>query len=585
LSYMLEDGQVAVVVTQGKLAEKVPVGMVPVVRVDEEWEEIGREEGGENLGKVGCHGENAAYVLYTSGTTGKAKGVVVEHRGLRNYVEAMVKELGMEEGRGWVWVTTVAADLGNTMLLGGVCGGGGVVQVVGVEGGRDGEKLSRYGEEQRRAMGWDGMKVTPTHLQGLLAGVKRGGGEEEEWRRRRRGMLPDKRLVLGGEGLRWEWVKQLQEEAPECEIWNHYGPTETTVGVTMQRVGRGGEAEGQEREEREEGRERGERKGRTVPIGRPLWNNQVYVLDEEMRPVGMGMVGELYIGGAQLARGYQNRGGLTGERFVPSPFQAGERLYRTGDLGRWQEGGVIEFLGRGDEQVKIRGYRVELGEVEEVLGEHAEVREAAVVVRQVRGAGEAGEERRGTGGEGGEEKRLVGYVVLQEGVKGRSGELRRYLKERLPEYMVPQTIVEMEEMPRLGNGKLNRRALPEPGHERPENGREYVGPRTAVEEMLRGIWEQVLGVEGVGVEDNFFELGGHSLLATQVVSQVRQRLGIEMELRWMFETPTVAAITMKLENVQAHDPQSMDLLVAIEQLPAERVTELLSKYQTANSED
>jgi acyl carrier protein len=222
---------------------------------------------------------------------------------------------------------------------------------------------------------------------------------------------------------------------------------------------------------------------------------------------------------------------------------------------------------------------VELGEVEEVLRGHEEVREAAVVVREAEiretGAGV------GAGIAGGEEKRLVGYVVMKEGVRARSVELRRYVQERLPEYMVPQVIVELEEMPRLGNGKVNRRGLPEPGKERGERGGgvEYVGPRTAMEELLSGIWEEVLGMEGVGVEDNFFELGGHSLLATQVVSQVRQRLGIEMELRWMFETPTVAAVAEQL----LADPERRPMIEkiaemnrAIEGFSEEEVEELLS---------
>src|SRR5579863_9741478 len=264
-----------------------------------------------------------------------------------------------------------------------------------------------------------------------------------------------------------------------------------------------------------------------MSIGRPIWNTRAYVLDGGMEPAPVGIWGELYLGGAGLARGYVGRGDLTAERFVPDALsgEAGGRLYRSGDVARWDEEGRLEYQGRKDQQVKIRGFRIELGEVEAVLASHAGVKEAVVVAREERGGG----------------KRLVGYVV-REGEQGAelSGELRKYVQGKLPEYMVPSVVVVLEKLPLTVNGKVDRKQLPEP--EAREQGGEYVGPRNATEEIVAGIWEEVLGLERVGVEENFFELGGHSLLATQVVSRVREALGVEVGLRRLFEEPTVAGL-------------------------------------------
>ena len=270
----------------------------------------------------------------------------------------------------------------------------------------------------------------------------------------------------------------------------------------------------------------------SVPIGRPIGNARMYVLDGEMRPVPVGVRGELYIGGAGVARGYLNRADLTAERFVPDPFHGrGERLYRSGDVGYWRWDGNLEYVGRADQQVKVRGYRIEPGEIEGVLREQAGVRDAVVLARE------------DTPGD----KRLVGYVVGEEAPGGK--ELRRLLGERLPEYMVPGIYVHLASLPLTGNGKLDRSALPAPGSER-DSGEEYVAPRNVLEELLCSIWSEVLKLDRVGVEDNFFELGGHSLLATQVVSQVRQVFGVELALREMFEWPTVGGLSVVLEQAQ-----------------------------------
>jgi acyl carrier protein len=258
----------------------------------------------------------------------------------------------------------------------------------------------------------------------------------------------------------------------------------------------------------------------------------VYLLDEGLNPVPVGMEGELYIGGDGLARGYLNRPDLTAERFIPDPFSKtpGARLYKTGDRARRLPDGAIQFLGRNDFQVKLRGFRVELGEIETVLTSHPGVKEAVATVRE----------------EG--EKRLVGYIVAKEPAPA-PHELRRFLRERLPEYMVPSTFVFMDRLPLTPNGKLDRRALPVPEQTRPELEETFVAPRTPVEERVAGIWAEVLGLERVGVYDNFFNLGGHSLLATQVVSRVREAFQVETPLRVFFETPTVAGLAVAVEEV------------------------------------
>jgi acyl carrier protein len=268
----------------------------------------------------------------------------------------------------------------------------------------------------------------------------------------------------------------------------------------------------------------------------------MYVLDEKQEVVPEGVSGELYIGGVQVGRGYWKREELTGERFIKNPFGEG-RLYRTGDVGRYLGNGAIEYQGRRDEQVKVRGYRIELGEIEGVLQEHEGVKEAAVVVREA------------VGGAGRAEKRLVGYVVLEGGVK--TGELRRYLKERLPEYMVPGVWVEMERMPVTANGKLDRRGLPEPEGGRPELEVGYEEAGTETEKKLAEIWAQVLGVEKVGVHDNFFDLGGQSLLATQIISRSRKALHIELPLRKLFEFPTVAELANVIAGIRTEQSDAI----------------------------
>jgi acyl-coenzyme A synthetase/AMP-(fatty) acid ligase len=372
------------------------------------------------------------------------------------------------------------------------------------------------------------LKIVPSHLAALLTCA-----HPEQ-------VLPRLRLILGGEASSWELIEKVGKLAPDCMVFNHYGPTETTVGVLTHRV---------------TGAERPKAIAR-VPLGKPISNTRIYLLDPKSRPVPIGVAGELYVAGAGLARGYLNQAEATAGKFVPDSFadEPGSRLYKTGDLARRRPDGTMEFLGRVDHQVKIRGFRVEPGEIESLLDQHASVRKTVVVAR---------EETPG-------EKRLVAYVVPRtktalavargadshrapapDGQAVSPAELRRFLSQKLPDHMIPSAFVLLNDLPLTSNGKINLRALPEPGQTRAGLEEEYEAPRNCIEEIIAGIWSQVMGVERIGVHDNFFELGGHSLLATQVIAWVREEFQIEVPLRVLFEGATVAHMA---EAIRANEP-------------------------------
>ena len=517
LRYMLEDAGVRVLVSETGVLQRLPesVAGVDVVRMDEEEERKKiSEESGEDF-ESGVGPENLAYMIYTSGSTGKPKGAMNEHRGLTNRLLWMQERFGLGEEDVVLQKTPISFDVSVWELLWGVMVGARLV-MARPGGHREGRYLAEVIEREKVTT----LHFVPSMLQAFL---------QEEGLEEKCGSV--KRVMSSGEALGWELQERFYERmgASGAKLYNLYGPTEAAIDVTCWECEPGvGAREG----------------GGVVPIGGAIANVQMYVLDEKQEVVPEGVSGELYIGGVQVGRGYWKREELTGERFVRNPYGEG-RLYRTGDVGRYVGDGAIEYQGRRDEQVKVRGYRIELGEIEAVLQEHEGVREAAVVVREVRGAGEETEEETGTGTG---EKRLVGYVVLEGGVK--TSELRRYLKERLPEYMVPGVWVEMEGLPVTANGKLDRKGLPEPGGERPELESGYEEPGTETEKKLAEIWAQVLGVERVGVHDNFFDLGGHSMLATQIISRTRKILQIELPLRRFFEAPTIAEQASAISEIE-----------------------------------
>ncbi|HSF39926.1 MAG TPA: non-ribosomal peptide synthase/polyketide synthase, partial [Thermoanaerobaculia bacterium] len=434
--------------------------------------------------------EDLAYVIYTSGSTGRPKGVMVEHRQLAQYVSGVLTRMALPEGASFATVSTIAADLGNTMVFAALATGG-CLHVVPRE--RLSDPFSRHPV--------DVLKIVPSHLEALLT-----ASEPER-------SLPRRLLVLGGEASRWELIDRLRSLAPGCRILNHYGPTETTVGVLTC------ETAAVRREDR---------RGPAVPLGRPLPGVRILVLDRHGAPVPVGVTGEIHVGGATVSRGYLGRPDRTARLFLPDPRAAawgepGARVYATGDLGRLRPDGGVEFLGRADHQVKVRGFRVEPGEIETVLAAHPAVLRCAVLAREEKGGG----------------RRLVAYWVPREGAQVDAPELRRALLARLPEFMVPAAFVALDSIPLTANGKVDRHALPDP-EEALEAG--WTAPRGPVEEMLASVWADLLGVARVGAFDDFFELGGHSLLGIRMVSRIRTLFGVDLPLSRLFESPTLAGL-------------------------------------------
>ncbi|HEU0253264.1 MAG TPA: amino acid adenylation domain-containing protein, partial [Pyrinomonadaceae bacterium] len=492
LSFTLNDTQAPVILTQASLAAAFAEQQARVLCLDWEWETISSESEQNPPGIVGP--ANLAYVIYTSGSTGQPKGVQVTHGALSNHMLWMREEIPLNATDRLLQKTSFTFDASIwEFFLPLMCG----AQLVLARPG--GQQDSAYLVETLMAEEITVLQVVPTMLRVLLA--------EKDISRCR----SLRRLFCGGEVVTNDLQERFFSHFDETELYNLYGPTEATIQVTCWHC---------ERESQ-----------MVVPIGRPIPNVQFYVLDAQLQPVPVGVAGELYIGGASLARGYLNRPDLTAERFIPNPFShtAGARLYRTGDLTRYREDGRLEFLGRKDSQVKLRGFRIELGEIESVLGQHESVQTGLAVVRE----DSAGEPR------------LVAYVIASEGRKIETAELRQYLSQRLPLYMVPAVFVTLEALPLLSNGKIDRKALPAP--EAMAEVREFVAPRTPIEEMLAGLWREVLGVDRVGATDDFFELGGHSLLATRLLSRVRDAFRVDVPLRHIFEHSRLAEFATVLE--------------------------------------
>jgi amino acid adenylation domain-containing protein len=472
----------------------------------------------------GATGENPAYVIYTSGSTGRPKGVVVPHRGVVNRLLWMQGAYGLTPSDRVLQKTPATFDVSVWEFFWPLASG---AQLVLAQPGGHKDPAYLVGLIRRQ-------QVTTMHFVPAMLRVFLEEPEVETCR--------TLRLVFSsGEALGWEQKEKFFERLGGA-LHNLYGPTEASIDVTYWACERGGD-------------------GR-VPIGRPIANTQTYVLDRWLEPVAVGVPGELFIGGVGLARGYLGRPELTAESFVPAPFgPPAARLYRSRDRARLLPGGEIEYLGRLDEQVKVRGYRIEPGEIESVLRRHAAVKEAVVVARAHEATGDA---------------RLVAYVVPAEGPTPGAAELRRHLKEQLPDYMVPAHFVMLAELPLTASGKVNRRALPGPGAGARESA--YVAPRTPVEEELARIWTELLGVERVGVHENFFELGGHSLLLTQLASRVRKSLFVELPLRVLFDAPTIEEMTVAIaeRQMEQEDGDALaEMLAELAQLSPEEIGQAL----------
>lgn len=482
---MLPEGTVALVLDDPSVARRV--------QEQEETDIVDAERPGPLLPR------HPAYVIYTSGTTGVPKGVVVEHANAVNFVATVEDHFGADGMARVLASTSLSFDVSvfeivTTLAL------GGHLELV--------DDLFALLERD----GWEGSLVSgvPSAMASMLA------GDAFE--------VSARHVVLGGEAVPHALLRELRERVPGCAVTNIYGPTEATTYSTWWRSGER-DADGD------------------PPIGRPVPNSRMYVLDPWLQPVAVGQPGELYIAGAGVTRGYLNRPALSSERFVACPFGApGGRMYRTGDRTRWRADGQLEYLGRLDGQVKVRGFRIELGDVEAALLRHGSVAQAVAVVR---------EDRAG-------DRRLVAYALAAEqGTVLDGAELRRFTRDTLPEHMVPSAVVQLERFPLMPNGKLDRSALPAPTY----GATVHRGPAHAHEEPLCALFAEVLGVERVGPDDGFFDLGGHSLLATRLVSRVRAVLGTELSVRALFEAPTPAALARRLDG--EGDGTGLDVLLPL----------------------
>lgn len=486
LALVLEDAGISILLTQDRVVNRLPNVGVRVIRVDADRVLIERASA-SNPGVINDP-DHLAYVIYTSGSTGRPKGVQVSHRALVNFLGSMRERPGITEQDILLAVTTLSFDIAGLELYLPLSVGGRVV-LAPAEVAADALRLSSLLDSCHATM----MQATPATWRMLL---------EAGWR-------PGKlKILCGGEAMTRELADRLLDAS---SVWNMYGPTETTVWSSVHPVAPGGGA---------------------VPIGRPIDNTRMFVLDSHLRPVPVGLPGELYIGGAGLARGYRNRPDLTAERFIPDPFsgEGGGRLYRTGDMARYLSDGTVECLGRVDYQIKVRGFRIELGEIETILSMHSGVSQAVVIDREAGG-----------------DKRLVGYIVAKAEQRPQDVELKTFLRKKLPEYMIPAEFVLVEELPLTPNGKVDRNAL-RSTVQNPKVHREFVPPRDLVELELVRIWTNVLNVQVVGTRDNFFELGGHSLLAVRLFAQIEQKLGKRLPLATLFEAPTVEQLARLLRR-------------------------------------
>ena len=500
LAFMLRDSRVSVLITERRCLDALPPQVAHTIYIDDDAAIAG--ESTANLSS-GVTPDNLAYVIYTSGSTGRPKGVEVTHGSVVHLFTATREPLGFRDGDVWTVVHSSGFDLSVWEIWGSLLQGGTlvVVPLPVVQSPAD-----LFAVVRREAVTI--LSQTPSALRALLAARQQAlASDSRDWSVRL--------IVCGGDALDADLAADLKRL--DTPVWNFYGPTEATVWATC------GPIDAAESD---------------LPssIGRPIADIEVYLLDDRHQLVPIGVPGELLIGGVALARGYLDRPELTAERFIPHPFseRPGARLYRTGDLGRYRAGGNLEFLGRLDHQVKLRGFRIELGEIETLLSQHQDVAQAVVLVR----------------GNRSDTRKLVAYIVPQ-GRTPNLDDLRRLLRQSLPDYMVPSAFVMLDTMPLTPNRKVDRTALPAPDASAASPTGLAEAPRNLVEDMLAQIWAKVLGCDVVGVHDNFFAIGGHSLLAAQVISRVRDGFDVELPLRAMFESPTVAGLSEILSRIIA----------------------------------
>ena len=496
LSWVIEDSGMPILLTTEETRAQLPLNSEKLTVLDAEDSALAHQ--GSHAVASGASSRNLAYVIYTSGSTGKPKGVMVENRNVVNFFTGMDQAIGCDPGV-WLAVTSVSFDISVLELLWTLTRGFKVVVHGGEGPGAIADEIASHHVTH--------LQMTPSLALMLTLDARAFAAL---------GSLHQ--LLLGGEAVPASLIRHLRKVF-KGEIHNMYGPTETTIWSTTYPV---------------------IETGRSVSIGRPIANTQIYMVDAELKPVPVGDIGELFIGGDGVARGYWNRPDLTAERFLQVPSLSEHRLYRTGDLARFLPDGNIEFLGRADYQIKLRGYRIEPGEIEATLEQCSGVRQAVVVVREKR--------------EG--DKRLVAYLVAETNGAEATTALRSVLESKLPEYMIPSNFVFLDALPLTDNGKIDRKALLKTSSSTSVVTAAGKQPESEIERILVAVWKEALGVASVGIHDNFFDLGAHSLTVAEVQAKLQETLGREIPLLDLFQFSTVNSLASHLAGTHPHGPAS-----------------------------
>ncbi|MEH2247202.1 amino acid adenylation domain-containing protein [Nostoc sp.] len=507
LAFMLEDSQISILLTQQHLLKTLPSHQAQVICLDNDSDYIAAHQ--QNSPQSYIDPDHLIYTIYTSGSTGKPKGVQITHRSVLNFLTGMQQHLQLTNLDSLLSVTSLSFDIAVLEIFLPLTLGAKII-LVSREVTTDGLQLLQQLNNSAATI----MQATPVTWRMLL---------EEGWEGN-----AQLKILCGGEALPQNLANHLRQRG--AEVWNLYGPTETTVWSTIHRI---------------------EQQEALVSIGRPIANTQIYILDKYLQPVPVGVPGQLYIGGAGLSRGYFHQPKLTTEKFIHNPFSCDlkSRLYTTGDLARYLSDGNIEYLGRLDNQVKIRGFRIELGEIEALLAQHPTIQQTVVTVRV----------------DNPENQRLVAYIVPHPEHTTTTDELRHFLKQKLPEYMVPSAFVLLDTLPLTPNGKIDRRALAGPDSTRLDSENTYVAPRDQLEFQLTKIWEQVLGIQPIGVRDNFFELGGHSILAVKLFWQIEKTFSKNLPLAILFQSGTVEALAKIISQEEKDIATNLPLVNTLDQ--------------------